>query len=205
MSDLFNYVPQKIDKLFSEDQYQTIYNYVNSVLKDDMKPGELEGDGFRNFSDVGYYGVFGFDDQEVLDVIHAAAEKLSGLKLEKDFQLHFARYTTKTGHVPRLRPHSDMMLKKETLTLSVQLDKNIDWLLFANGEEVALESNQALLFSGSHQIHWRPKREFSDGEFLDIIVCQLPLVNGESLPEGHGDLMYKIRERFLDSYGSMLD
>jgi hypothetical protein len=44
-----------------------------------------------------------------------------------------------------------------------------------------------------------------DGEFLDVLVCQFPIVGGSDLPEGHEDRMHKIREPFIDIYGSVED
>jgi hypothetical protein len=201
---MFDMPTIKIENVFVGDEIEKIYNHVDKALYG-IGPDSEEGHYFFNAKDVGYFAVFGFPSTKFYDRLHEIAEEYSGYSLSKDSQIHFARYTTNTGAEPRLRPHYDGMLKSETITLSVQLKKNIDWLIYCNGEPASIDTNEAILFSGSHQIHWRPQRKFVDGEFLDVLVCQFPIVGGSDLPEGHEDRMHKIREPFIDIYGSVED
>lgn len=202
MSDLFNFPVKTKEGVFSSEEYDAIYNYILPIAENIPFASE-QGEGYFNAPDVGYYAIPTNFPQSVYDRIHSTAEELSGYKLEKDFQIHFARYTLNTGYAPQLRPHYDEMLTKETITLSIQLKANIEWLLYANGEPVMMRPNDAVVFSGSHQIHWRPIRVFSPEEYLDVLVCQLPLIDGAMNPENHQETMWKIREPFIELYGSL--
>ena len=33
--------------------------------------------------------------------------------------------------------------------------------------------NQGVIFSGTHQIHWRPEVSFTNEDYYDILVCQM--------------------------------
>jgi hypothetical protein len=193
-----------IEDVFDEEDIIHIYGHVQKALKD-VGPDSEKGEFFFNAKDVGYFAVFGFQNEKVCDTIHNFAEMGSGYKLEKDFQMHFARYTSETGAKPRLRPHYDEMLTADTVTLSIQLAKNTDWLLYVGTEALSLNMNEMAIFSGSHQIHWRPKKEFLLQDFYDVMVCQFTIIGGNKLPEGHQEHMWEIRKPFIDLYGSVED
>ena len=199
---MFNFPVKTKEGVFSNEEYDSIYQFITPITNN-ITFGSEQGEGYFNAPDVGYFAIPTNFSQAVYDRIHSTAEDLSGYTLDKDFQIHFARYTLDTGYAPQLRPHYDEMLARETITLSIQLKANIEWLLYANGESVMMRPNDAVVFSGSHQIHWRPKRVFAPGEFLDVLVCQLSVVDGAMNPEGHQEAMWKIREPFIEIYGSL--
>jgi hypothetical protein len=68
---------------------------------------------------------------------------------------------------PSLEPHIDA--DENLVTINYQLDSNIEWDVVIDGKHYPLKNNQAIVFSAVNQVHWRPKRKFKDGEFLEII------------------------------------
>ncbi len=68
---------------------------------------------------------------------------------------------------PELRPHIDA--DENLVTLNYCLDANIDWPVYVDGVAYHLKPNDMLVFSAVNQIHWRPKRNFKEGEFVKII------------------------------------
>lgn len=68
---------------------------------------------------------------------------------------------------PELRPHIDA--DENLVTLNYCLDANIDWPVYVDGVPYHLKKNSMLIFSAVNQIHWRPKRNFKEGEFVKII------------------------------------
>jgi hypothetical protein len=76
---------------------------------------------------------------------------------------------------PILPPHIDA--DENLVTINYCLDGNFEgWDLYVGTEEdssrferYTLKKGQAIVFSAVNQIHWRPKRKFSDGEFLEIV------------------------------------
>lgn len=90
-------------------------------------------------------------------------------KLNKNLKIvgeGFATYKKEYGD-PSLDPHIDS--NETSYILDYQFDSNVEWPIFVEGESFTLNNNEAVLFSGKNQIHWRPKRKFSDDEYVSMI------------------------------------
>jgi hypothetical protein len=104
----------------------------------------------------------------------------------KPLKLHavaFGRYSKEFG-APRLGPHIDEVPSQ--FTLDYQLDGNISWPLNVEGKEYLLKNNNAIVFEGEIVLHWRPDRQFKDGEFLDLMWFQF-------LDDNHWSYKYELR------------
>ena len=44
-----------------------------------------------------------------------------------------------------------------------------DWTLWIDDKEYELKENDAIVFSAVNQVHWRPKRKWKEGEFVEIV------------------------------------
>jgi hypothetical protein len=93
-------------------------------------------------------------------------------------EYQFARYTNivnEDGSIgaPVLSPHYDETFKEPRFTFDYQMRSNTSWPLVVEEREYALKDNQALTFSGTHQIHWRTKKIFSSEDFIDMIFFHL--------------------------------
>ena len=103
-------------------------------------------------------------------------------------EYQFARYTNivnEDGSIgaPFLSPHYDETFKEPRFTFDYQMKSNTSWPLVVEEKQFALEDNQALTFSGTHQIHWRTKKEFSSEDFVDMIFFHLKKIKSE--PKSH--------------------
>jgi hypothetical protein len=90
----------------------------------------------------------------------------------------FARYENVTSNCgkfhfkPSLFPHYDETFKEPRFTFDYQLSSNISWPIFVEPDkEFVLKDNQAITFSGTHQVHWRKPTLFKDGDFVEMIFC----------------------------------
>ena len=110
-------------------------------------------------------------DQTIFDLILEQSAKFSNVPLQIE-SISFARYSLKYG-TPCLHPHSDTNFKQERLTFDVQLNGNIDWPILVDSKKYLLKNNDAIIFSGTHEVHWRSKQLFDDEDYLDILLCQL--------------------------------
>jgi hypothetical protein len=74
---------------------------------------------------------------------------------------------------PLLYPHIDEAFAGKRFTVDVQLKSNVSWDIVVDNwkseQLFNLKDNQALTFSGTHQVHWRPKKDFKDEEFLEAL------------------------------------
>jgi len=98
---------------------------------------------------------------------------------------HFAKYAKSSGYRPQLYPHYDVHLKKPHLTLSIQIESTFPWTMFVDGKAYTLKDNQGLLFSGTHQIHWRSNTEFGEYDYSDVLLSQFSVAYDENLSDEH--------------------
>ena len=114
---------------------------------------------------------------------------LSGFEMEYQFSRYELLDLNGKTEIPNLKPHFDRF-NEPRFTFDYQINSNISWPLYVEGKEFILKNNQALTFSGTHQIHWRSSRDFIPGEFLEMIFCHLYLKDNEgTLSLDHFDLM----------------
>ena len=164
-----------------------LYSYINN--KDN--PRISEG--------TGYFAYFLDMPQRVRDrLIGIAISETMDQEIDftpKDIGFHIARYTLDSNFPPKLDPHTDKFVEYPCVIISIQLDSNISWPLAVNEDVYELDRNQAIIFSGSHQIHWRPEREFKDGEYIDVLLCTI-MDTSEQLTKKHLDDMERERINF---------
>lgn len=157
----FDYKNLIIDNIFTESEIEDIYKHV-----------DLASDDRKRFLD--YYSqtaYFNWLPQHIVDTLVAKAQATIDTPIVLR-ELSFARYEKKSDDIPvRLTPHRDETFREPRLTVDIQVKSNIDWPISVEGREYQLKDNQALTFAGTHQVHWRPKRDFKDGEFLDMVFC----------------------------------
>jgi hypothetical protein len=97
----------------------------------------------------------------------------SGLILEYQFS-RYELLDEKTFKKPNLAPHYDSF-PEPRFTFDYQLRSSFDWPLFVENKKFVLKDNQALTFSGTHQVHWRANHDFVPGDFVEMIFCHLYL------------------------------
>jgi hypothetical protein len=99
---------------------------------------------------------------------------------------NYIEYNKKYGNgnnSPKLPPHIDA--DENLITINHCVDGNIEWDLYIGNQEdgttftrYTLEPGQTIVFSAVNQVHWRPKRKFKDGEFLEIVSMDYcPITN----------------------------
>jgi hypothetical protein len=80
-------------------------------------------------------------------------------------------YNLKYGdgrYEPSLPPHIDS--NENLVTFNYQLDGNIDWEIYIDNQPYDLKTGDAIIFSAVNQVHWRPRREWKEGDFLEIVT-----------------------------------
>jgi hypothetical protein len=71
------------------------------------------------------------------------------------------RYSPEYGYEVKLFPHYDTR-PYEMFVFDVQLQTNEDWGIIVEGKQFNILDNQALLFSGTQQMHWRENKKLQD-------------------------------------------
>ena len=101
---------------------------------------------------------------------------------------------------PLLFPHFDSTFPEPRFTFDYQIGGNTTWPLVVEDTVFELKNNQALTFSGTHQIHWRLKKEFKDGERIDMIFFHLRKKNAAKKDASVNQIMNEKEGKFRKAY-----
>lgn len=132
----------------------------------------------------------------------ASKEYKTDLKIKR---AGYMKYSKEYG-IPALHPHIDAYVGQ--VVFDYQVRSNIDWAVVVEGRSYTLKDNDALMFSGEDQAHWREILNFNDDNYLDILVFNLAdskhwsNFNDEN-PRPIDEIMediFKIREKYKDTY-----
>lgn len=185
-----------LSNVFTDEQIKRIYSWVDNCPKDKIKLPNTYGQ-------IAYY-IDQFDSRDSgAEDIFLSIE--NALQLEynlyiKASAIQFARYTLDSGNQPWLPPHYDKVFQKPMITVDIQMSGNIDWPVYVNGNRYNLQDNQALVFSGTHQIHWRPKIKLEKDQYLDMIFCHMEDTQAEDITNKHRVDMKLLSTKYLSEY-----
>lgn len=113
---------------------------------------------------------------EIKDKVTKLAQQVYGQNVKLE-EIAFARYSKEYGEFPNLTPHYDNTFLEQRVTIDIQLNANILWPIVVEEKEFVLNNNEALTFSGTHQIHWRKNTLFNDDSFIEMLFCHFSLEN----------------------------
>jgi hypothetical protein len=103
-------------------------------------------------------------------------------------QTAVARYSTKFNFLVKLFPHYDMK-PVDMFIMDLQLKSNQDWGLVVEGEQFNLKDNQALIFSGTNQIHWREGKNLPANTDIIMLFCWFTHTSPKLKKKKHDKMM----------------
>lgn len=112
------------------------------------------------------------NDTKIYDKVVEVAEKITGHRMSISHCV-YSEYSSKHGN-PDLPPHFDF--DENNLFIGYQLKSNTDWPVGVNLDLYNLEDNSAIAFNANTNIHWRPWKKFSQGEYVRVIFFRLHFV-----------------------------
>jgi len=157
--------PFIFNNFLSLDELSYIQNLLNNVSEDKLVLKTWGGQGGFNT----------LKNDPIFDLISKRIKQFSsdayGEELElEDFQ--FAKYTSDFGYEVKLPPHYDSR-SKETLVFDLQIATNHKWDIIVEGKGYDLKDGQAILFSGTNQMHWRENKKIKSGEETMLLFAFL--------------------------------
>jgi hypothetical protein len=129
--------------------------------------------------------------KEIEDRITKVAQSVLGDAVVLNYDYSFARYSRKFGYECKLFPHYDTR-ESQRITFDIQLRASEPWAVVVENKRFPLEDNQALIFAGTQQIHWRENITISEDAEIDMIFCHLEYVDSKPLDPGQDEIL---RER----------
>jgi hypothetical protein len=164
-----------VSNIFSDHEIETLYIDINLEIEKYYSTQSHLG---RLYS-ILYWKKNKIENNETVDfkinnsiveTIVSSAQNHSNVALQLE-SISFTRYSLDYG-IPELPPHVDTSFKQPRLTFDVQLKGNTSWPIVVEDDKYILKNNEALIFSGTHQIHWRERKSFNSGEYIDMLLCQ---------------------------------
>jgi len=148
-----------VDNLFNEEQIQWLKRFIDSKEIDVVDPHN------------GRY-LKGLDNQireDIMDIVVKLARETSGEDLVPG-DIGYSYYNNQYGEVC-LPPHIDA--NRTEFVIDYQLDANVEWPIVIEKKEFVLKNNQAIVFAGGDQIHWRPRQKFTDDQYTAMIFFHM--------------------------------
>jgi hypothetical protein len=165
------------DNLFSESEYATIYKVWDNTPEEKTVVRDWSG-----------HKIFWTTlPKNIEDIIVKSAESIIGEELILT-EYSLARYSEEFGYKRKLFPHYDNR-PSQRVTFDIQLKADEPWAVVVEGIPYYLKDNQALVFTGTQQMHWRENKELKPSSKTDMIFCHLAYKNDRPLQDDYLDAM----------------
>lgn len=161
----FKNLENKIVKnVLSQDQIDFLYDIMKNSPEDKY-------DHVPHLGHTTYYSEFTPEFKKyILDIVHENVDEKLVIT-----EMAISRYHTDSGFVPKLFPHYDHF-QESRVTFDVQINSNIVWPIVVEGREYVLNNNEAIIFSGTDQIHWRTRKRLTNVDKVDMLFVHLSRV-----------------------------
>lgn len=145
----------KVNNLFNDEQLQHLRRSI-----DNCKEKEIQSDlGRLNLNQI---EVTPSMSKTLFDAVYQFAK----IPLDTYDAALCVVYSSEYGQ-PNLPPHFDG--DDTEFVVDFQLESNTRWDLGVDLETYQLEDNSAVIMSPNEHIHWRPHKEFKDGEYVTML------------------------------------
>lgn len=195
-SGMYNqHIPFLIEDLFTDEEdekikslinyninnYQPLVQGGNEKLNDTTDPSKYKPKYVKPMSRLLVEFDLPEESKEKLDNIAKPLYK-ERVELAHYTFIDYDRKFSDNKFDPILPPHLDG--DENLVTINYCLDGNIDWDLYIGDiddphsySRYELKKGQAIVFSAINQIHWRPRKKFKEGDFLQIITFDYCAMN----------------------------
>jgi hypothetical protein len=153
-----------VDDVFTREEIDLIYKSVQNNTGNTFVEPHAQANTFIELP------------ESIINKVTQKAKEISGNENLVVTEYCHARYANVTSHCgkfhfkPSLFPHFDETFKEPRFTFDYQINGNVDWpLVVAPDKKFVLKNNQALTFSGTHQIHWREPKHFTDDQYIEMV------------------------------------
>jgi hypothetical protein len=210
MKDILDFQPFVSKDFLPPEIYKEIYTIVNGEIAKNLAEGKdpyAEPFSRAVCKNNGFIVLFEHAPEYVYEFFQEKMSEAFGVKTARP-NLLFARYTHDSGFAPRLLPHADRAVETQSVTMTVELDSTLDWDIYVEDERFELGKNTGVFFSGSHQIHFRPHKDFKKDDYYDILLVQGPTLHPdreEMTDENHFNYMDKKAGNLVEKHIALLE
>lgn len=185
-----DFKPILVDNIFTSEQISDIYNQIK--VADDSRTQIKTFAGHKVWQRR-----FGKSiEQRIRDI----AKEATGLSMRLNGDYSFTRYSPEYGYECKLFPHYDTR-NSQRLTIDIQLDFDEEWKVIVEEESFLLKYNQALIFLGTQQIHWREKKKLQKNSKIDMLLSHLSYTPPVPYDTNQVDILENRSKFLMDLYG----
>ena len=157
-----DFIPILVDNIFTDKELKDILQTAKEFPLEKIRIQKWGGQGV-------------LDHIKISDSVIAKIQNLASEACNKDLtvaEYSIVRYSPEYGYEVKLFPHYDTR-PYEMFVFDIQLQTNEDWGIIVEGKQFNLLDNQALLFSGTQQMHWRENKKLQDNSEILMMFCWL--------------------------------
>lgn len=157
-----DFVPVLVEDIFTDKELSDILQAVSEFPLEKIRIQKWGGQGV-------------LDEIKISDSVITKIQNLASKASNKELivaEYSIVKYCPEYGYEVKLFPHYDTR-PYEMFVFDVQLKTNEDWGIIVEGKQFNLLDNQALLFSGTQQMHWRENKKMQDGSEIIMMFCWL--------------------------------
>lgn len=187
-----NFMPVTLDNIFNNIETEYILKTIKEFPSEKIRVQKWGGQGV-------------LDGIKILDSMIKQVEFLASKACNKDLILaeySIVKYSPEYGYEVKLFPHYDTR-PYEMFVFDIQLESNIDWGIIVEGKQFNLLNNQALVFSGTQQMHWRENKKLPDGSEVLMMFCWLKHKNPKPISKEQSECMLE-RQKVLQRETNIL-
>lgn len=154
-----NFVPFIIKDIINEKQKKEIYEQVEKIKEDYI---------LQKFAG---HCAWNFENKDLEEHLNSVLSNYLGEEVVL-IEYSFARYSKSFGYKPKLFPHFDTHeVDGQRITVDIQLNSSLLWGVVVEGEKYYFDNLDALVFSGTQQIHWRENKTLGNNDVVDMVFA----------------------------------
>jgi hypothetical protein len=174
--DILSFKPILIDNFFTEEHINHITEFINSQINKNINNKKEMYSDFEKNEKLGCF-TYSFKKDEIIatrDYVSEQIKKILNFDIHSNsIDLKYQRYTPKTGNYsPELKPHVDRIDQTHYMSFSLPINNKEVWPIYLDRKKYVIKNNQALFFNVSNTIHWRPKKEFLEDQYYDVLILR---------------------------------
>lgn len=187
-----DFAPVLVEDIFTDKELNDILQTVSKFPLEKIRIQKWGGQGV-------------LDEIKISDSVIAKIQNLASKASNKELivaEYSIVKYCPEYGYEVKLFPHYDTR-PYEMFVFDVQLQTNEDWGIIVEGKQFNLLDNQALLFSGTQQMHWRENKKLQDGSEILMMFCWLKHKISKPISETQSTIMLE-RQKVLQRETNIL-
>jgi hypothetical protein len=183
-----DFVPRVISELLTVEELAS--------LKKDFDNYPLDKIRVQGHNGMGNLDIDFSNKKSIIEKVEKLVGEICGEEVEV-LEANAIRYSPSFGWFVKFGPHYDAR-PVEMFVLDYHLQASEDWSVFVEGKKFDFHNNEALLFNGTGQVHWREQKQLADDATIDLVLFWIQHKVPRPVSKEHTDTMRTRANLVLD-------